>query len=353
MTIRLAIVGTGWAGTRHIEAISELNSYYSKQGGKMLIEVALLVDSDEAHLAETATRFGIERTANSLETALANPEIDAISIATPHAHHADAAVAAAEAGKHVAVEKPMAVTVEDADRMIDAAKQSGVKLFVTEQVAYGTEVSTLRDFLKSGKHLGEPTFATVTAGFRADDYGYPGRRAWLALPNDGGSGTWLLHGVHTVAAIRGVFGEVASVHCVESKSPSFGREDIEGTMTCTLTMESGLTVQLVQSCETDFDPARLGTTIFGTDGTLFSGRDGISFRSRKMGKRLQLNLPDQHLSDYALEFEAFAKWIAQGTKPTTSGVNERGSLAVIQAGYESAASGLPINMAERFGNAEQ
>ncbi len=351
MTVNLAVVGVGWAGSRHIEAIAELNDHVAKTGGESPIRVSMLVDPDEAHMSERAERFGVAETATTLEAALGNPQIDAVSIASPHAHHVDAAVLAAKAGKHVAVEKPMAVTVEEANRMINAADDADVKLFVTEQVAYGTQVRRLREIVESGEYVDEVTSAAVHAGFRADDYGYPGRRAWLAQPDHGGSGTWLLHGIHTVAAIRAVFGDVHRVYCVESKSPSFSGKDIEGTMSCLLEMDSGISIQLVQSCETAFSPDRSGTTVFGTDGTLFSGRNGFEVTQRGSSNPEQIELPEQELSDYALEFKAFAEWIESGAVPPTTGRHERGSLAVIQAGYESADSGEPIELQNRFGPA--
>ncbi len=124
--LRIAIVGVGWAGARHVEAVRE--------PGRP-IEVAALVDSDARHLEETAVRFGIGQTYASLEPTLMDEGIDAIDIATPHSLHLEMAVAAAKAGKHVLVEKPMALNVPDATAMISAADANGVKLFVAENVA--------------------------------------------------------------------------------------------------------------------------------------------------------------------------------------------------------------------------
>lgn len=351
MTIRLAVIGVGWAGSRHIEAIAELNEHARKHGEEPAIEVVALVDPDAAHLSEVAKRFGISNTSTSLDTVLNDPSIDAVSIASPHRHHIDAAVQATESGKHVAVEKPMAVTVDEADRMIAAADSAGVKLFVTEQVAYSPEVRRLAEILRTGEYIGEPTFAAVWAGFRAENYGYPGRREWLAQPAEGGTGTWVLHGVHTVAAIRAIFGEVRRVYCVESQTPSLGRDDIEGTMTCLFETVSGLNIQLVQSCETEFSPDRSGTTIYGTNGVVHSGRSGTTVTSKGLSEPLKLDIPGSDLSDYALEFHAFARWITHDEVPLTTGRHERGSLAVIQAGYESARTGKPIDLVEKFGAA--
>ena len=351
MAINIAVVGIGWAGSRHVEAAAELAN---RSDGEPDVRVALLIDSDPDHLAAKAAEFQIDRTATDLDAALSDHTIDAISIATPHPHHAEAAIAAAEAGKHVIVEKPIAVAVEDADRMLAAANANDVKLFVAENVPYSAETRTLEEIVSTGKYTGDLTFATVIAGFRADSYGYAGRRAWLAQPEAGGSGTWLLHGVHTVAQLRAVFGEVKTVYARETKTPGFSRPELEATITCMLTMESGLTVQLVQSCETKYAPNQTGTTLYGEKGTVHSNRNRAIVRSTDiypdLSDPLRIEHPELELSEYALELQAFADWIVRDTPPLTDGAGERQSLAVIQAGYESAQSGKPINLRERFGD---
>ncbi len=125
--LRTAIIGVGWAGRRHIQAIRELNRK---------IDVACLVDSDAAHLSAAVDETGVGKTYAGIREALADPDIDAVSICTPHALHCPMAVAAAEAGKHVLCEKPMAVTVDEATQMIEAADRNGVTLFVAENAAY-------------------------------------------------------------------------------------------------------------------------------------------------------------------------------------------------------------------------
>ena len=72
------------------------------------------------------------------------------------------------------------------------------------------------------------TSASVSGGFRArGEYGYPGRRAWLAEPDQGGTGIWMLNGIHTVAGLRRVFGDVGTIYMQEHKNLSFPRNDLE------------------------------------------------------------------------------------------------------------------------------
>ena len=204
--IRLAVIGVGWAGQRQIQAATELD-------GK--VEIKALLDSDRNQLREIANNLRIDKTYTQLERLLADPDIDAVSVCTPHALHASMAIAAAEAGKHVIVEKPMALTVEDATEMIAAAEANGVKLYVAENWVYSPLAGFMRDVVRSGRYIGELTAAAYNWGFQAQNYGFPGRRAWLAEPESGGTGTWMLHGIHSVARLRHILGEVAVVYLRE------------------------------------------------------------------------------------------------------------------------------------------
>jgi len=140
--LKLAIVGCGWAGTRHLEAVREL-------GDK--VEAAGLVDSDEAHLQKKAGEFGIQNVYANYAEALKDPEFDAIDICSPHRFHCEQAVAAAEAGKSVLVEKPMALTVAEATRMLEAAAANGVRLYVAESAVYAPLAAFLREVVQAGR----------------------------------------------------------------------------------------------------------------------------------------------------------------------------------------------------------
>ena len=264
--IRMAVVGVGWAGSHHVEGTREL-------GRK--VAVTCLVDRDPAHLRAKAEEFGIEKTYTDLDDALADPDIDAVSLCTPHPNHGPEAVAAANAGKHVLVEKPMALTVEEATRMIDAADRAGVRLYVAESMSYHPMARFLREVVATERYIGEVVSASVSSGFRArPTYAYPGRREWLSNPQLGGTGTWMLHGIHTMAMLRYVFGEVASVYMQEHHARSFQRNDVEGTMTGLLTMDAGFQTTVLQSCEVKFPNPPGGYAIFGDKGVI-AGDSGV------------------------------------------------------------------------------
>ena len=337
--LRLAIVGVGWAGEHHVGGVREL--------GRKL-GVSCLVDADAEFLASKAAELGIASTHTDLAEALGRPDVDAVSLCTPHELHCPQAVAAAEAGKHVLVEKPMAMTVAEATQMLDAAHANGVKLYVAESATYSPMAQHLRQLVRTGQHIGELVTASVTAGFRGPAYGYPGRRAWLSTPELGGTGTWMLHGIHTMAQLRYVLGEVRSVFLQEHKASSYQRQDVEATMSGTLTLESGVAVSVVQTSEVKLHGDLGGYVLHGDRGSLRATSDGYRvFGDEESGT--ELSYPQEELSSFAQELEAFADYVAGSAEGPTTGRSERRTLAIVQAGYESAASGQPVDLRERFG----
>ena len=342
--LRTAILGVGWAGTRHVQAIREL---------ARKVTVECLVDNDPDHLRAKAKELDVKKTYTDYHDALADPDVDAVSICLPHALHCPIALEAASAGKHVLCEKPVAMTVAEATQMIDVAKAHDVTLYVAENVVYTSMSKTLREIVSTGRCVGELTFASMVKGFRALQYGYPGRRAWLSTPELGGTGTWTLHGIHSMAQLRFVLGEVETVYIREHRASSFSRTDLEGTMSGLLTMASGIHVSVVQSCETRVKGNLRGYAIHGDQGSLRAWREGYEVFGEQFSGHDEswvFDYPQETLSSYAQEMEAFADYVAGVSVGPTTAESERRSLAIVQAGYESARSGSPINLKERFGD---
>ena len=342
--LRIAPVGIGWAGTRHVEAIRKL-------GRKLTVDC--LVDNDADHLKAKAKEVGIEKTYTDLHDALADPDVDAVSICAPYNLHCTLALEAAAAKKHVLCEKPIALTVDDATRMIDAVETHDVKLYVAEHLPYTPMSKFLRELVRTGKYIGEPTFASMVTGFQAKPYyGYPGQRSWLSTSEQGGTGTWMLHGIHSMAQLRFIFGDVETIYMRERKASSFQRRDVEDTMNGLLTMESGIHVSVTQTCETR-PPGKLGGYIlYGDEGSVHASQDGCevfpSTRDRDQ-QPLFISYPEEALSDYAQEMEAFVDYITGVSIGPATALPERRSLAIVQGGYESAQAGQPVNLKDRFG----
>lgn len=157
--ITVAIVGLGF-GQDFIPI------YLSHPG----VERVVLVEPDAARRADVTERFGIEDGYGDIQDALADDTIDAIHILAPVFLHADMAVAALEAGKHVACAVPMATTLDDLDRVIAAQEFAGTVYMMMETAVFGREFYAVEELWAAGE-FGEPT---LYRGFHMQNLdGYP------------------------------------------------------------------------------------------------------------------------------------------------------------------------------------
>ena len=118
--VKVAVIGAGIWGKAHLEAYTEHPA----------AELAAVCDTDEGRAREAAERFAIPHRYADVSEMLAGEELDAVSVVTPDALHADVTIRCAEAGLHVLCEKPLATTIEDCEAMITAARQNDVHLMV-------------------------------------------------------------------------------------------------------------------------------------------------------------------------------------------------------------------------------
>ncbi|SFQ00383.1 Gfo/Idh/MocA family protein [Tranquillimonas alkanivorans] len=140
----------------------------------------------------------------TVEGLAADPEVEAIYIATPHQMHADHVTAAAQGGKHILVDKPLAVTLEDADRMVEAADKAGVHLIVGPSHSFDAPVALAHELIKSGE------FGSVrmVQALNYTDFLYRPRRPEELRTEEGG-GVLFSQGVHQIDIVRLLCGGLA------------------------------------------------------------------------------------------------------------------------------------------------
>jgi len=145
MNLRIGLVGLGTGGRSLPQAVAKTTGFSFVAGADLRAEAR----------ARYAREFGIQ-TFDSIEAMCGLKELDAVYVATPNPFHADHAIAALQAGKHVMVEKPMALTLEDCDRMIAAAELNRVKLMVAHTRSWNPPIRKMREIIVSGR-LGQVT----------------------------------------------------------------------------------------------------------------------------------------------------------------------------------------------------
>ena len=190
-------------------------------------ELAWCCDSSEEALAAMAERFPGVRLTRDLEELLADPELDAVAIATPVPTHGEVAVRVLEAGKHCFVEKPLAQSVEEAERAVAAARQSGRVLMVGHLLEYHPGVQKLKQLSGSGE-LGEI-------------YYIYGNRLNLGKLRADENALWSL-GAHDVSVVLHLAGEEPQE--VMARGESYVRPGVEDVVFCFLRFPSGLSAHL-------------------------------------------------------------------------------------------------------------
>lgn len=199
--VTAAIIGLGWWGKTLVESV---------QGTSDEITFAAVVtrtssDDARAFAAEHGTRV-----LDSLDAVLADEQIDAVVLATPHSMHASQVIAAADAGRHVFCEKPFALTKADAEAAVEAVNRAGVALGVGYNRRFHPEMTRLRDSVRSGE-LGVVMHVEATMTFPNALSLKP--EQWRADPSETPAGGLTPMGVHAVDGMIDLCGPVESVFC--------------------------------------------------------------------------------------------------------------------------------------------
>ncbi|HEY3804333.1 MAG TPA: Gfo/Idh/MocA family oxidoreductase [Kofleriaceae bacterium] len=196
--LKFALVGCGRISRKHVDAISRAQN----------ARLVAVCDLDLSRAKAIGDKLGIPSFADMDDMIAKVPAIDVVNVLTPTGYHAQHAVRLAAYGKHIVVEKPMALKLEDADEMIVACDRAGVRLFVVKQNRYNLPVQRLRKALEAGR-FGKLVMGTVRVRWcRRQDY----------YDQDAWRGTWELDGgvlanqaSHHVDLLMWMLGPVESV----------------------------------------------------------------------------------------------------------------------------------------------
>jgi UDP-N-acetylglucosamine 3-dehydrogenase len=206
--IKVGVVGAGFAGSFHARA-------YAKVPG---VEVAVIADQNGSKAAALAAEVGA-RAETDVEAILLDPSVDIVDVALPTPLHPQYAIRAFEAGKHVVIEKPLALSVNEADAIIDAAQASGKFLMVAHVLRFWPEYIAIRKVLQSGR-LGQPRIATA---YRLSNL--PQWATWFRDPAMTGGSVLDLH-IHDLDMVNWLFGQPRRVRAIGAKGETGGWDHV-------------------------------------------------------------------------------------------------------------------------------
>lgn len=219
---------------------------------------------DETRLTEFCDRFQIERSSTRADDLLADPALDAVYLATPVREHRPHALAAAESGKHVLVEKPMALSVAECDEMIEACRAANVKLGVAYYRRFYPLVQRIEELLAAGE-IGTPlAVSAVTSTQIPTEPAEEG--SWRIVPDQAGGGALMDIGSHRIDLFGHLFGSVTHVKALcETVAADYRVED---TALLLMRFADGLTGMLQCHFGSPSNPDAF--TVIGTRGCLIA-----------------------------------------------------------------------------------
>ena len=264
--------------------------------------------------------------------------MEAVVIAVPSGLHAEMAVAALEAGKHVLLEKPIEVTVAGAERILEAEQRSGQVLSVVSQHRFASATRWLKAAIDEGA-LGRITSATIDIPWWRSQ-GYYDSAPWRGTWELDGGGALMNQGVHMVDVALWLLGQAEEVFAHTGRLAHDGIE-VEDALTATAQLRSGalLTIRATTAAYGDM-PLRF--TISGDAASIALEDDQVvDFRSRD-----GIPLPELPTLDVQLEqLRDMVSAIRTGTPPLVTGAEARDAVAFIEAAYASARTGAPTRPA--------
>ncbi len=225
--IRAGIVGIGWWGRTLVEAVQGVDEHITFVSGAS--------GHRSPELEDFCARQNL-RIHESLDEVLADPDVDAVVLATPHSMHIGQCLAAVAAGKHVYCEKPLAFNLDEAEKVADAVQRAGVTLMVGYNRRFHPEMGRLRSQISQGE-LGTLLHVESTMTFANALFLRP--EQWRAHANEVPCGGLAPMGVHAIDAMIDLFGGIDSVYCQSVKRAI--AIDSDDTTSILLSLRNGMT----------------------------------------------------------------------------------------------------------------
>jgi len=204
--VKIGIIGTGVISELHLLAYEKIPE----------TEVVALCDLNEQAVTAKAKKWGIQKIYSDFNELLTDSEIDAVEVLTPQQTHKEITVAAIKAGKHVSVQKPMAVTMHEVNEMVIAAEGSSKVARVYENFRFYPAILKAKELIENGE-IGEPLSIRfkLTNGIGAKgDFAHKKSETWnrrMEIDMSGGGAVTFDHGYHIFTLARDFIGEVESV----------------------------------------------------------------------------------------------------------------------------------------------
>ena len=300
-----------------------------------------VVSRDQGRADTFAKKFGAKRAYTSYDDLLRNPDVTVVAIHTPNSQHAEQAIAAARAGKHVFCDKPMATSVADAERIVRECEKAGVKLGVNFHNRFMPSFIETRRIIASGE-IGDVQMVQLEASPGARPGGRLG--SWRVDAAVAGLGTTNSIGVHVYDILRYL---LASEITMVSAFFDTARGVMEGTNLSTFRFANGVLAQLSVHENTPYPHNDF--VIYGAKGRIIgrgltrSRAGGVLEVTAADGKTRTTDFPATNA--HAASVAAFSETLLEGRDPVPSGIDGLRSVQLTEAMARSAWDGVHVRLA--------
>ncbi|HEY8742551.1 MAG TPA: Gfo/Idh/MocA family oxidoreductase [Chloroflexota bacterium] len=327
---RLCLVGCGAIGRVHVRAV---------HGAEQRVTYAGCFDAEAGRAAAFAAEHapGL-RVLGSWDDVLADPDIEGVDLCLPHSRHLALTLEALAAGKHVFLEKPMALNAADCDRMIAAAGERNLQLSVMHNRRFNPAALAIKGLLEAGD-LGDPL---VITGQGIEGPNTIGVRGWLRQATEGGVG--MAQTVHFAYMLQWLFGAVTEVSCLTSRK---GIAWMEGQVTAAflLRFASGAIGQLTSTFGQEVGRNEHRITMYGGSGqaTFVASRaDVLSPRRYGDAAWHVEEFSNSFGTDFTEPLASFGDAMRGRGQPAVNAAEGRAAVVLIEAAYRAASEGRTI-----------
>jgi predicted dehydrogenase len=345
--VRIGLLGSGFIADLHAHAIKMIPSE---------MELAAVASPSQGKAAKFAQERGLSESFTSLEDMLKKADVDVVAIGIPNDKHRWACETIAAAGKHVICEKPLCVTVADADAMIDACRKAGVLLCYAEELCFAPKYVRAKMLAEEGA-LGRPFLVK-----QAEEHDGP-HMPWFWDVARSGGGAMLDMGCHGLEFARWIFGKPKARRVWASLNTYVHRKKTQGEDHSLMVVEFEDKDGLPQTALVENSWAKVGgiddrAEIYGSEGNtradLLKGsslwtysKTGYGYAAEKAGATVGWTFTMfEEIWNYGFpqEFAHFARAIRGREKLLESGEDGREVLSILWAAYESAGTGRRIDL---------
>jgi predicted dehydrogenase len=340
--VRVGVIGAGFITDLHLAAFAQVRS----------AEVVAIASQHTERAREVAHRHGIPHVEPSWEALVERPDLDMVTVSVPNDLHAQVCIAAAERGKHVVVEKPLCVTLDEADRMIAACRDHGVKLMYAETLVFTPKYERARTLVEEGA-LGE-----VYLVKQLEKHSGP-HAPWFWDVNRSGGGVLMDMGCHGFAWFRHVLGRpaVASVSATLDTFVHGERTAGDDHAIVVVKFANGV-VGLNETSWVQQGGMQDRAEIYGSKGVTYAdlllGSSLVTYSDAGYGYAVEkassttgwtFTMYDEvwHYG-FPQEMQHFVDCVARDLPPRQTGEDGRAVLEMIYAAYESARTGCAVEL---------